>query len=165
MSIHLGQHGNFLWFQGTLAKRFCSSGNCFLSTLRPDLYELCQSLFPTNHCAISATAINVAYVSHVRLSLPGVVLLRERDQGHAVWLQAFHPRGCAQDLLLSPCRAMVRSNNPGLLHPRYLLKVNIAIYLNLKMHICHYVIAYAFLRGMLLQNFIYLIYFFKEDTV
>lgn len=82
-----------------------------------DRIYLRQSLFSTNHCAVSPTAISLPYVSHVRLSLPGVVLLRERDQGHTVWLQALHPRGCAQNLLFSPCRAMVRSNTTALSRP------------------------------------------------
>lgn len=92
-----------------------------------------------NHCDISATAINVSYISHVRLSLPGVVLLCERDQGHTVWLQAFHTWGCTQDLLFSTCRAMVRPNTPVLYHILSShVKVNITItYRNKNKWICH----------------------------
>lgn len=82
-----------------------------------DRIFLRQSLFSTNHCAVSATAISLPYVPYVRLSFPGVVLLRERDQGHAVWLQALHPPGCAQNLLLPPRGAMVRSITAALSRP------------------------------------------------
>lgn len=53
------------------------------------------------------TALYVSNIPDVRLSLPGVVLLCERHQGHTMWLQAFHSRSCTQDLFCSSCREMV----------------------------------------------------------
>lgn len=66
----------------------------------------------SNHCCVFATEIHVSHISYVWISLPGVVLLCERDQRHAVRFQAFHTWGCTQDVLISPCRAMVRIQSP-----------------------------------------------------
>lgn len=110
----LGEHGNFLWFQSSPGARLRCPGNR-LSLTFFKVSQTCVHQTINNHCRVSDTAVYVSYIPHVWLSLPGVVLLRERDQGHAVRIQAFHARGRPQDLLFPPCRAMVRTP-PSTIH-------------------------------------------------
>lgn len=101
--VCLGQHGHFLWVQGSPGEGLHSPGE----GLRGSVVVGCACCVTMSGSA----AVRVPHLPDVRLPLPGVVLLRERDQRHPVRLQALHPGGGAQDLLRPPRGALVRSKH------------------------------------------------------